>query len=547
MTFALIALTSCVICIALTWVVRDISRNAGLVCQPALERNIHLVAVPRLGGIAIFFTVAAVSLVRELMIYGLHGFWDFNARRVVAIFVAGAVVFVIGLADDLWSVKPITKIAGQALAATIFFLSEPRIWHAHYVIGHAWVGILFTLIGIIGWMILVSNAFNLIDGLDGLAAGVALCAASGLLVMSLLAHHHFIAVVTSSLCGAIVGFLVFNFNPATIFLGDCGSLFLGILLAELALSMKSEKSLALGIWLGVAFFALPLIDTSLAIVRRLLNGRPLFSADGEHIHHRLLQRGLSQRQIVFVLCGVSLAFSLLAFIFVHTNGILSALVFCGMVWISFSALRWLGFRELDELTRIGHRVMQQKAIAKNDLELRRATDRLQKEPNINGVCTVLADAFETTEFDSFTLVLAELPPNEAHFLSRTSAGNFAFGWTKAGVSGELGECNWHMDLELSSSFGPSGALTIRKHVTGGPLLLDLEILTNDLRRALSEAIDRAFAQQKLPHPQPRVEVINRSNGQVYEHGKASPQDHDQPHEQTESRPRVRYATNAGGD
>src|ERR1700683_3718420 len=539
MTFALIALTSCLLCTALTWLVRDFSRNAGLVCQPTLERNIHSVAVPRLGGVAIFVTVAAVSLARELTIYGLRGFWDYNASRVVGFFAAGEIVFIIGLIDALGGVKPITKIAGQALAAGVFFITEPRIWRVQGVVGHTHLGAFLTLIGIIGWLILVSNGFNLIDGLDGLAAGVALCSAGALLVMSLLTHHHFIAVVTSSLCGAIVGFLVFNFSPATIFLGDCGSLFLGILLAELALSVKSEKSLSLGIWLGVAFFALPLIDTTLAIVRRWLNGRPLFSADGEHIHHRLLQRGMSQRQIVFVLCGVSLAFSLLAFIFVHSNGILSALVFCGMVWISFSALRWLGFRELDELSRIGTRVMQQKAIAKNDLELRRATERLQKEPNMNGVCEALTSAFANTQFDSFTLVLADLPPNAEHLLSKTSAGNFAFGWRKEDISGELGECNWRMDLELSSPFGPSGALTIRKHMTTGPLLLDMEILTNELRRALSEAVERAFAQQELT-----IEV-SESRNEVYSHreNQTETQPYSEPHRQPESRPRVRYATN----
>jgi UDP-GlcNAc:undecaprenyl-phosphate/decaprenyl-phosphate GlcNAc-1-phosphate transferase len=553
MTFVLIAVISFVICVALTWVVRDLARKAGLVCQPALERNIHRVAVPRLGGIAIFITVAAVSLTRELMIYGPRGFWDFHAPRVVAIFVAGAIVFIIGLADDLWSVKPITKIAGQTLAASVFFLTEPRIWHAQGIFGQAGLGTVVSLVAAMGWLILVSNGFNLIDGLDGLAAGVALCAAIALLIMSLFTHHHFIAVVTSSLAGAIGGFLIFNFNPATIFLGDCGSLFLGIILAELALSVKSEKSLSLGVWLGVAFFALPLIDTSLAIVRRLLNGRPLFSADGEHIHHRLLQRGLSQRQIVFLLCGVSLGFSLVAFIFVHTGGVFRTVVFCAMVSVSFIALRWLGFRELDELHQMGRRVLQQKRIAKNDLELRRATERLQKEPSISGVCRVLANAFENSEFDSFTLELAEAPPGASDLLSRTSAGSFTFGWRKAGVSGELGECSWRMDLELSSTFGPSGALTIRKHVSRDPLLLDLEILTNDLRRALSEAVERAFTQPESgwasaaddkhlevkPLPSPELDPEFRFDSRT--------ESHSEPLTEREPHPRVRYATNSGGD
>ena len=500
MIFVAIAAVSFAICVGLTWLVRHLALLKGVVCHPALERHVHSVAVPRLGGIAIFVTVAAVPVAEELMVHGTGGFRDFNVLRLLAILGAGAIVFGMGLLDDLRSVRPYSKLAAQALAGSVFFFSTGhRIWHVQNLGGHGLLGSVLSFIAVVAWITLVSNAFNLIDGLDGLAAGSALCSAVTLFLASLFAHHQFIPVIASSLSGAIVGFLIFNFNPASIFLGDCGSLFLGVVLAELGLSVQAERPASPGLLLAVACFALPLIDTALAITRRSLNGQPLFSADSEHIHHKLLQRGMSQRQIVFLLCGLSILCSLFAFTFVRSSWSARLVLACMASMGLYVALRRLGYRELDELQRILRRVLTQKEIVRNDLALRRATERLQKEPNLDGICHTLVHAFEKSDFDRFTLQLDGIPPDGAAALfSLSSDGQHIFDWSRPKTH-ELGNGNWKIHLELRSRFGRSGELTIERLSTHRPLLLDLDLVTNELRCALADAVERTCIHRPLPH------------------------------------------------
>lgn len=502
MIFLAIAVTSFVMCVGLTWLVRRVALLNGLVCHPALERHVHSVAVPRLGGIAIFATVAAVPVTEELVVHGAGGFQDFNVLHLLAILGAGAIVFGIGLLDDLRSVRPYSKIAAQALAGIVFFyFTGHRIWHFQSFGGHTTVASALSLLAVVAWIMLVSNAFNLIDGLDGLAASSALCSAVTLFLASIFTHHEFIPAIASSLCGAIMGFLIFNFNPASIFLGDCGSLFLGVVLAELGLSVQAARPVSPGLLLATACFTLPLIDTALAITRRTLNGQPLFSADREHIHHKLLQRGLSQRQIVFLLCSVSVLCSLLAFIFVRSDGRTRVVLACIAGLALFAALRRLGYREVDELHRIARRVFTQGQIVRNDLVLRKATERLQREPSLDGVCHTLVYAFEGSDFDRFKLQLDAIPPDAAGLRPPSDSGQFVFNWSRSKCC-DLAEEHWRIHLELRSSIGRSGELTIERLSARKPLLVDLDLVTNELRRALSEAVERARSRFEPPRRAP---------------------------------------------
>jgi UDP-GlcNAc:undecaprenyl-phosphate GlcNAc-1-phosphate transferase len=499
MIFLAIAVISFVICAALTWLVRRVALIKGLVSRPLLERHIHSNAVPRLGGIAIFLTVAVVPVTEELILHGSAGLRDFNVLHLLGILGTGAIVFAIGLVDDLRSVRPYSKIAAQLLAAVVFFIfTGHRIWHTQRFAGHGTLADVLSFIAVVVWIILVSNAFNLIDGLDGLAASSALCSAITLLIASISTRHEFIPVIAASLCGAIIGFLLFNFSPASIFLGDCGSLFLGVVLAEMGLSVQSEKPFSLGLLLSLACFTLPLIDTALAIARRFLNGQPLFVADREHIHHKLLQRGLSQRQIVFLLCGVSILCSLLAFLFIQSNGRTRVALGCFAGLALFASLRWLGYRELDELQRIAQRVVTQKQLVRNDLALRRATERLQREPNLDGVCGALVFAFEKSDFDRFRLQLDGIPPGAADLVPTAENGQFVFDWCRARAP-ESAEGTWRIHLELRTGVGHSGELTIERLSNLKPLLVDLNLVTNELRCALSDAIERARSRFEVSH------------------------------------------------
>ena len=159
-------------------------------------------------------------------------------------------------------------------------------------------------------MLGITNAFNLIDGLDGLAAGSAFFSTLVVFVVALSSHSSFVSVMTLVLAGAVLGFLRYNFNPATIFLGDCGSLFVGFMLGALALQGMQKSPTIVAVAIPVVSFGFPILETALSIVRRLISGRPVFTGDREHIHHKLLQRGLSQRQVVTVLYAVSAIFAM---------------------------------------------------------------------------------------------------------------------------------------------------------------------------------------------------------------------------------------------
>ena len=229
----------------------------------------------------------------------------------LCILIPGTLVFLLGLYDDIYSVKPRVKFAVQAVAGADALLVRDRKFELPAMLGlHGleWLSLVMTVV----WVLWITNAFNLIDGLDGLAAGSSLFSTLTLFAVSLISGKGTVAPLALVMAGATLGFLRFNFNPATIFLGDCGSLFLGFMLSALALAASEKTPTIVAVALPIVSFGVPLLETSLSVVRRFLSGRPLFGADREHIHHKLLERGLSQRQAVVILYGASALCGLLS-------------------------------------------------------------------------------------------------------------------------------------------------------------------------------------------------------------------------------------------
>ncbi|MCU1299305.1 MAG: hypothetical protein JWO91_3583 [Acidobacteriaceae bacterium] len=229
----------------------------------------------------------------------------------MTILAAGFLVFLLGVYDDICDAGPYLKFSVQAVAATMLYAGNLRIINLPVLFGNhqfSWlVGLPLTVL----WVLAITNAFNLIDGLDGLAAGSALFSTIVVFVVALLSHSSFVSLLTLSLAGAILGFLRFNFNPVTIFLGDCGSLFIGFMLSALALLGAQKSPTIIAVAIPVVSFGLPILETTLSVFRRLMSGRPVFTADREHIHHKLLQLGFSHRQVVITLYAVSALFALL--------------------------------------------------------------------------------------------------------------------------------------------------------------------------------------------------------------------------------------------
>ncbi len=301
---------SFILALFLTRLARDGSLRLGLVDRPDCARKTHLLAVPRTGGVAI---VSAYLLALGLLLYtplaggaivrdGLPLFWK--------LLPATGAMFLTGLADDLFHLKPWWKLGGQIVAAGLAYVGGLRIENFSGYTNIGWIAIPLT----IGWLVLCANAFNLIDGMDGLATGVGVLAGLTTLVAALLQGNFALALAVAPLIGALVGFLRYNFNPASIFMGDCGSLVTGFLLGACGIIWSQKSTTMLGMAAPTMALALPLLEVGLSVFRRFLRNEPIFTADRGHIHHRLLDRGFTPRRAALVLyaaCSIGAAVSLL--------------------------------------------------------------------------------------------------------------------------------------------------------------------------------------------------------------------------------------------
>ena len=219
--------------------------------------------------------------------------------------------------------------------------------------------------------------------------------------------------MTLVLAGAILGFLRYNFNPATIFLGDCGSLFVGFMLSALALQGMQKSPTIVAVAIPVVSFGLPILETALSVARRLISGRPVFTGDREHIHHKLLQRGLSQRQVVTILYAVSAVFAMLSLFLLWPTGSTLGLVLAVLgigIWMGVQHLNYL---EFGELRRVAQRTLEQRLIFINNMAIRRAIEELKVASDFAQLCRILEAAFVSNDFDAFELRLIGLPGDPA--------------------------------------------------------------------------------------------------------------------------------------
>jgi UDP-GlcNAc:undecaprenyl-phosphate GlcNAc-1-phosphate transferase len=289
----------------LTPLVRWFALRVGAVATPR-ARDIHDCAVPRLGGIAIAAACFAPLLALQFIDSVVADKFKEHPQLALGLLVGGVTLGGLGVADDRRAIRARTKLAVQFAVAVFAYAVGFRIDAVYVPFFGVWQMGLFALPATALWIVGVINAVNLIDGLDGLAAGVIFFAAFTNFVVAVVAHQIFVALVMSAIMGAMVGFLFYNFNPARIFMGDSGSYFLGYLLAAASLTGSLQKaSTAVSLLVPMVALGVPIFDTLFSIVRRTLERRPLFSADRGHVHHRLLDMGLTHRRAVMLLYGVS--------------------------------------------------------------------------------------------------------------------------------------------------------------------------------------------------------------------------------------------------
>jgi len=318
-TAAAALLAAAVVALISTPVVRSLAFRVGAVDVPKDNRRMHNHPIPRMGGLAIFFGFVLSVLIFLPLSQQLRGM------------VLGAVIIVIlGIFDDIYALPAKPKFLVQILAALIAVLAGNRIYilsninifssEPYWELG--WLSIPISVLWIVG----ITNAVNLIDGLDGLACGVSTISSMTLLVIALTVSEPDVAILMAALAGACIGFLPYNLNPAKIFMGDTGSTFLGFILATVSIQGLFKFYTIISFAVPFLMLGLPIFDTCFAILRRLAKGQSPMSPDRGHIHHRLIDMGFSQKQAVAVLYVISAILGLSAVV-LTTSGVVKAMLF----------------------------------------------------------------------------------------------------------------------------------------------------------------------------------------------------------------------------
>lgn len=335
-----LALAAAAVALLLTPLARALALRVGAIDQPD-ARRIHVVPTPRFGGLAIAAGVLLVAWVARAL-PGPAATLDLHP--LLGLTCAAVPILALGMADDLWNVSPWVKLAVQACAAitlTLFGFGVPVLTNPFGP--PIELGVFNAPLTIV-WVLVVTNAINLIDGLDGLAAGVVAIASAALWVTAWLHADFYVLFFSSLLIGACAGFLRWNFPPASVFMGDTGSQFLGLTLAALSLLENRKGTAALTLLLPLVALGVPIADSVLAFLRRAIRRQPVFRGDTSHVHHQLLAIGLSPRAAMFAMWALCAFFGLIALLLTWLPRYWSALlvtVLAAVLYVTLELLRTL--------------------------------------------------------------------------------------------------------------------------------------------------------------------------------------------------------------
>jgi len=310
--------------------VKDFAIKVGALDAPD-DRKVHTKPIPRMGGLAIY--AAFVLAVLASM---------YVSREVMGLLVGGTVILIVGIIDDLKPLPARVKLLGQIIAAAVLVMFDIKIeWLTNPFGEMIYVEYLAIPLTIL-WVVGLTNTVNLIDGLDGLAAGVSTIASVTILLVALQQNFWTVAVLTAALAGSALGFLQHNFNPAKIFMGDTGSMFLGYMLAAISILGTVKSAATIALIVPIVALGLPILDTAFAIIRRYMSGRPIFKPDKGHLHHRLLEMGLTQKQAVLLMYVMSGCLGLSAIALTEVNKSFGAFIIVALLGIAFVGAKKIG-------------------------------------------------------------------------------------------------------------------------------------------------------------------------------------------------------------
>ena len=485
-TYFALFLIATIASLVTTPLIRRLCQRYKLLDVPLDGRRIHRTAIPRLGGIALYISC--------LFALSLLWFWDNLLTQtlssmksdILTLLIPATLVLLLGAYDDLRGANPVVKFIGLGLIATLFYTMGGRIDALSIPLFGSWhLPALVSFIVTVVWLVGIANAFNLIDGLDGLASGAALFASLVILGVSVSQDRPLTIVVALVLCGALAGFLRYNFNPASIFLGDSGSLFTGFLLAALSVLGTQKATTAVAIVVPILAFGFPVVDTTMTMGRRLLSRKPVFQGDNEHIHHMLLARGWSQRRAALVLYGVCLLFGLLALIFPATGSKLTGFMMFVISVAVIIAVGHLRYHEVDELRAgVKRTVGDRRLRVANNIRVRRAAVAVSKASDLEEMFEAVR---QLLEFGQFSFASAEISP--------PGRRQVYWSWPDA-VEPSAGD--WSIRLPLVKDGVEWGWLNFYRSVESEPLLVDMNYLADRFRREFTDATARIFATDEEP-------------------------------------------------
>ncbi len=397
-----LALTlACLVSLCLTPLVRSGARWACVLDVPDGKRKRHAQPVPKLGGIAIFVSFYSCAWLTLGLVDWAHA--HEASQLISALFLPSLVILALGVADDLSPTGPWVKIGVQLVAGVLIFyrldLGVTGIAGTGAGSTLSFLGLPVTLL----WVVLVTNAFNIVDGIDGLAAGVGFIAAVSLVLVSLATGNLALAFVAIPLAGAVLGFLRYNFNPASVFLGDSGSLLLGFKFAALSLVASTSSSTPLVPLASLLILALPLTEAATSVIRRFLAGRSILQPDIHHIHHQLMRQGLEPRRAATVLYGWAAAFGLAALVVVYSGPAGVVIVGLSCVAITGIGIQRLGYVEFAEIMGLLDRCRQQRRIIQDNIISRRLADDLRRATSVADAWSLLQAAAQALGFSHIEL------------------------------------------------------------------------------------------------------------------------------------------------
>ncbi|MDY2609850.1 MAG: MraY family glycosyltransferase [Eubacteriales bacterium] len=335
--------------------VRALAVKIGAIDVPKDARRMHKKPIPLIGGLAIFFGFTVSGAIFYSLFFGLDA-------QAITIWFGGLFIIAIGIIDDMVSLNPWIKLAGQLIAAGIAVSQNLVIDYINVgglELSFGWGSYPLTIL----WIVALTNAVNLIDGLDGLACGVSAISSVSLLVVAILHADARAALLTAALCGACLGFLPYNSNPAKIFMGDTGAMFLGYTLSVLSIMGAFKTSAFLSFLIPIIIFGLPIFDTSFAFLRRIASGHSPFEADRRHLHHRLIDSGFNQRQSVLILYAICSILGLLGILLSENKFLMFLFVLAAAVLTGLLNLRHFRRHARATADKMHHIPSQQTAVS----------------------------------------------------------------------------------------------------------------------------------------------------------------------------------------